>query len=347
VSGDVKRRWLPSRASPFAALALAPFLRSRLPNLEVLAVECARKLCALVLAISLLPSPAFAWNGTGHKTTAAIAFKSLKPETRDRVVAVLLKHKGVSGRDTADDDEAKLAVFLSAAIFPDEIRDPSNPDHILNRPSHHFVNFPIFGSPADRRDARIDARNPHGDDNILKSFADNLDEVTDPHSPPDVQAVALSWIFHQVGDVHQPLHTAARFSATFPRGDEGGNSVLFPNPRGRQKKLHAYWDDLLDKSPTKLGDPVQLADDIMAAHPRSSLLNELSASSRIEGWAQQSFEAARKTAYGPLDANTKKFEEGDVPNGYEEDAMKLAKKSIALAGYRLADQLEELFGATR
>jgi S1/P1 Nuclease len=304
-----------------------------------------QKLCALALVISLLPSPTFAWNGTGHKTSAAIAFRSLKPATRDRVVAVLLKHRNISGRDTADDDDAKLDVFLKAAIFPDEIRDTGNPDHILSRPTHHFVDFPIFGSPSDRRDLRINAPNPHNDDNILKSFADNVDEVTDPNAPPDVQAVALSWIFHQVGDAHQPLHTASRFSSAFPRGDRGGNSVEFPNPRGHLKELHAFWDDLLDKSPTNLGDPIELADQIMSAHPRSALVAELGVSSRIEGWAQQSFESARQVAYGPLNANTTRFDLGDLPDDYQKKALELAKRNIALAGYRLADQLEELFGS--
>jgi hypothetical protein len=315
--------------------------------MEKLRMRRIRRPCALILTICLLPSPVFAWNAPGHKTTAAIAFKLLNPTTRERVVAVLLKHKNISGRDTADDDDAKLDVFLKAAIFPDEIRETSHPDHILSRPSHHFVNFPIFGSSWDRRDARIDAPNPHGEDNILKSFADNLDEVTNPNAPPDVQAVALSWIFHQIGDVHQPLHTAARFSGTFPRGDRGGNSVQFPNPRGHQIELHAFWDDLSDTSPTQLGDPVKLADSIMSAHPRSSLSSELGASSRIEAWAQHSFEAARKIAYGPLDANATGFNATDLPGDYEKNAIDLAKRNIALAGYRLADQLEELFGTGR
>jgi hypothetical protein len=330
-SGDVS---VPNFVSAFPSL-----------ELEVFAMKRVQHMCALGAALSLcLPPPALAWNGTGHKTVAGIAFKSLKPETRNRVVAVLLNHRGVSGRDAADDDAARLQVFFSAAIFPDEIRDPSNPDHHLSEPSHHFVNFPIFGSAADRRNAAISARNPHSDNNILKSFADNVSEVTDPNAPADVQAVALAWILHQVGDVHQPLHTSARFSAAFPRGDEGGNLVGFPNPRGNRKELHAFWDDILDKTPTHLGDPVQLADEIMGTHSRESLSAELGVSSRIEGWAQQSFEAARKVAYAPLNATTKRFAEGDVPSGYDESAIKLAKKQIAMAGYRLADQLEELFG---
>ena len=301
-----------------------------------------RKLCAMTVAISLLPWPAFAWNATGHKTVAVIAFKSMKPATRDRVVDLLLKHKNISGLDSATSDEDKLNVFLGAAIFPDEIRSSTNEDHSLNRPTHHFVNFSIFGTPANRLDPRISAPNPHGEDNILKSYNDNMNEVTDTSAPDDVRAVALSWMIHQVGDVHQPLHTSARFSPTFPRGDQGGNGVSFPNPRGLGKNLHAYWDDLLDVSPSKPGDPIERADAILSALPRAALAADLAFSSRIEGWAQASFELAKSTSYASLDANTKQFT--SVPGGYEEAAMKVMKKNIALAGYRLADQLEEIFG---
>jgi hypothetical protein len=212
----------------------------------------------------------------------------------------------------------------------------------LSRPTHHFVNFPIFGTPADRMNPRINASNPHSEDNILKSFNDNLNEVSDTGAPDDVRAIALSWMFHQIGDVHQPLHTAARFSSTFPRGDRGGNSETFPNPRGHGKNLHAYWDDLLDVSPSRLGDPIELADAFLSSLPRSALSAELASSSRIEGWAQASFELARSTSYAQLDPNTKVFH--SLPAGYEDAALKVMKKNITLAGYRLADQLEELFG---
>ena len=40
---------------------------------------------------------------------------------------------------------------------------------------------------------------------------------------PDVKAMAYCWLFHLVGDIHQPLHCTALFSAEhFPKGDRGG-----------------------------------------------------------------------------------------------------------------------------
>jgi hypothetical protein len=36
----------------------------------------------------------------------------------------------------------------------------------------------------------------------------------------------LPWLLHLVGDVHQPLHSTTRVSATKPDGDNGGNGMV-------------------------------------------------------------------------------------------------------------------------
>jgi hypothetical protein len=303
-----------------------------------------RQATALVVVWTLLTTPVLAWDGKGHRTVAAIAFKAMRPATRDQVASLLAKHRGIRGENIpADSDDEKLAVFLHAAVFPDEIRDLSNDYHYLHRSSHHYVNFPVYGSPRDRWNPRIDARNPYQNSNILKAYADNVRRATSTQPSDEERAVAVSWLIHLIGDIHQPLHAVGRFSTAFPQGDLGGNAVMFPNARGDEKgqNLHAYWDDLLDNSLADEGDPIKLADDLRAAYPRDKL-DELARLSRIEGWAQESFELARKVVYRNLDPNQKRFDA--LPAGYEADAMRAAKRRVALAGYRLADELETLFG---
>jgi S1/P1 Nuclease len=39
------------------------------------------------------------------------------------------------------------------------------------------------------------------------------------------KAIALAWLFHLVGDIHQPLHTAQLFTTEYPQGDRGGNEI--------------------------------------------------------------------------------------------------------------------------
>ena len=55
----------------------------------------------------------------------------------------------------------------------------------------------------------------------------------------DVKSYDLVWLLHLVGDVHQPLHSSTRVSATDTDGDSGGNNVkLCASPC--RSELHGF-----------------------------------------------------------------------------------------------------------
>ena len=146
---------------------------------------------------------------------------------------------------------------------------------------------------------------------------------------------------HQEGDIHQPLHAVARFSRALPEGDRGGNGVHLPNPRGlneRSGNLHAYWDNLLgnDENPEVIE---QLAGELITEYPAASFAGLLKKNS-IRDWAEESVQISLKTVYHNLDPEIVNFTA--VPAGYDADAQKAARQRIALAGYRLADELKKL-----
>jgi hypothetical protein len=60
--------------------------------------------------------------------------------------------------------------------------------------------------------------------NILTALAEN-ESVVKKGSNPERKAIALAWLFHLVGDIHQPLHTAQLFTVDYPNGDRGGNEI--------------------------------------------------------------------------------------------------------------------------
>src|SRR5687767_4356906 len=63
---------------------------------------------------------------------------------------------------------------------------------------------------------------------------------------PAEKAVALCWLFHLVGDVHQPLHTVALFTPDHPEGDRGRNLAFVRVREGGQiLNMHALWDGLI------------------------------------------------------------------------------------------------------
>jgi S1/P1 Nuclease len=64
----------------------------------------------------------------------------------------------------------------------------------------------------------------------------------------EAKSYALRLLIHYLGDIHQPLHTAARVDDQYPKGDEGGNYFHLPS-KDTAKNLHAVWDDLVYQYP--------------------------------------------------------------------------------------------------
>lgn len=114
-----------------------------------------------------------------------------------------------------------------------------------------------------------------------------------------------------------------------------------PNPRGlteRSNNLHAYWDDLLGNHE----DPAataKLADQIMAENPRTEFSDDLKKKG-IRDWAEESVQTCLATVYQGLDPETPHLPA--APAGYDDEAVKVGRKRIALAGYRLAEELKRL-----
>jgi hypothetical protein len=67
---------------------------------------------------------------------------------------------------------------------------------------------------------------------------------------PERRAIALTWLFHLVGDIHRPLHTAQLFTVEYPKGDRGGNEICVRvTQAGQPMDLHRFWGNLAPKPP--------------------------------------------------------------------------------------------------
>lgn len=70
-----------------------------------------------------------------------------------------------------------------------------------------------------------------------------------PNASAAQRAVALCWLLHLMGDIHQPLHTVMLVApGTLELGDRGGNEIRVRASRGAPRNLHALWDGALGKS---------------------------------------------------------------------------------------------------
>jgi hypothetical protein len=294
--------------------------------------------------------PTYGWNRTGHRAIALIAYRQLDEPTRQKVAALLRKNPCAydlwTGKKINSDTDPAADAFMQASTFPDDVRPPSRFSQEFHHPVHHYVNFRY----TPKQDANSVAPPPENEESLLTTYLANLATVkSHQRSISDQQkALALCWIFHQEGDIHQPLHAISRYSNAFPEGDRGGNLVHpFPNPRGNRpysKNLHAYWDDQLGdddviKTFEALNERVEV---LLSQFPRTTFSKAELNEDDVRVWSRESVEAARETVYRDLDPEVASYDE--LPVAYEAEAQKLARRRMALAGYRLAEVLNDLFG---
>jgi S1/P1 Nuclease len=163
----------------------------------------------VVITVTALPVPASAWNIPGHMLSAAVAYQVLQqesPRSIEKIRAVLEKHPwhGNQWQARLQDvpvTDRDLVLFMQAARWPDDIRTRDRQHH---RGPWHYFNFPFKpeGQPAS-----VEIREPEPA-NILTARAENKGLVK-KESDGERRAIALAWLFHLVGDIHQALTRGA------------------------------------------------------------------------------------------------------------------------------------------
>lgn len=177
---------------------------------------------APLTALFLLPclfGAAEAWGVDGHTIVAHIANHYLSPE---------------------------LSAVLSSDLFNVDLNNVSawcdDFDHTTEgawSEGLHFINYPGKTCAFDwATDCKDDYCNAGAIVNYTK-------QIFDPSKSKDERNVALKFVIHMVGDIHQPLHVSS--------GDDwGGNKITIPFPHfstidannsGRDTNLHAVWDE--------------------------------------------------------------------------------------------------------
>jgi len=177
---------------------------------------------AAILSAVAVPLQVAAWNAPTHMVTGSIAYRILEnesPRTVSVIKTLLEKHPWYADRWRDDlekrpEPQRGEMLFMLAARWADDIRMQAK---LQREVKWHYINFPFKpqGEPEDIKPL------PPDPDNILSALAENRRLVKSQVSA----AIALAWLFHLVGDVHQPLHTVQLFSREYPHGDRGGNEV--------------------------------------------------------------------------------------------------------------------------
>lgn len=317
------------------------------------------------LSSVLFPTAAGAWNETGHMTVALIAYRQLSDTQKQKVAEILKAHPHYKLRLNAEVPEGVNAdewAFLKAATWPDFVRPsrPGSPEEFYKGPEitrfhqgpWHFVEYP-YVPEKERKTIDPTTLPARKEPNVITALALNAKALAAADAKTEDRAVALAWIEHLVGDIHQPLHACTFYSAQYPTGDKGGNDVAIRDGGGPPMKLHHYWDDALGTS-WAYGAPDFLATDIAETYPRARL-PELAKDTSYESWADESHTYAIAFAHlnGSLKSaamslvDSKQIPPEQVPSlppSYAGNARDVSKRRVAAAGYRLAEEIRKALG---
>jgi hypothetical protein len=260
--------------------------------------------------------PMYSWTALGHMLVAKVAYSSLEPSVRkkvDNLTKFLQREYPVE------------TTFVKQSTWPDDLRKQK-----IEAFTHwHYIDY-AFSMDSTPIKNLIDTDNALWAMNLIKPL------LNDNHVNVYDRARFLAFVSHIVGDLHQPLHTVARISATNPDGDLGGN--LFFLDTNKSSNLHSLWDNgvgyLYGK---KAKDINKMAQELITAYPQSSF-DGLAEDLDETHWAEEGMHYAKTIVY-----ITPEYQ---YPNeAYREKGQIIAKKRIVLAGYRLGHLLNTLFGS--
>jgi hypothetical protein len=272
-----------------------------------------------IVAVLLCSISVFPWGKVGHETVAYIAEQNLSQAVKDKIKPLL------AGETLVD-----------ISTWPDEYKK----DHRETAP-WHYLDLPVRQDvTANNISHYYSSQSRHGTDNIVSQIKENINKLKNQTTSFQEKQIALKYLVHFVGDMHQPLHMA-------DDNDKRGNDkrVIYFGPtshknKGRLTTLHPLWNNLIEIKPDK-EDPSELG---------KSLANKISKSEKltwdsgtVEDWAIESYSIAKNVIYRGFSTGPT-TDAVSLPDDYYFKMRPICEEQLEKAGVRLAFILDEIFG---
>lgn len=272
--------------------------------------------------------PALAWGNEGHEVVALIAQGYLTPKTLAAVNALLAQ----------DDSPLTAHTLPAAATWADAFRASSSAAYTATH-QWHFADIALhggtlsiacFGFPALPAGAPASA-GPARDCHVDKINEATAELKAGSSASTAEKILALKYLLHFVGDLHQPLHSSNDH-------DSGGNAKNVSAATLGTGNLHSFWDThFVALSGTQA--------DALASQLKGALgLAAFNGWYRgtPNAWAEETYALAVSTVYGSLPApNAAGVYE--LPASYVQAAQTAAATQLTKAGVRLAYLLNQAF----
>ena len=275
-------------------------------------------LLAAILGFGAVASPAAAYWEYGHETVAAIAYRNVTPAVRAEI-GKLLKHQYLLETPTCP-----ARTIEEASVWPDCIKELG--PRFSYAYNWHYQNVDVC------KDFTLKGNCPDG--NCVSAQIERAVKLLkDRKVPVRERVMALAFLVHFVGDLHQPLHAG-------DRGDLGGNRAkstygIYSTDR---LNLHSIWDGLLAER--AISTPPSLVR-VYSPEERAAVNG-----GTVEDWSRDSWQVARDVVYGSAYGNPC----GPAPQRATLDEAKIekliepARQQLVKGGLRLARLLDEALG---
>jgi hypothetical protein len=161
-------------------------------------------------------------------------------------------------------------------------------------------------------------------DCVVDKIQEFTAELANKDTNPEEQIVALKFLLHFVGDLHQPLHAS-------DDNDRGGNSKKVSALGFHSGNLHHFWDTSFVE---ELGpDAKSIASDLVGHISQEQ--QQVWSKGGPADWALESFQIAKEDVYGQLPPpnakGTYRLTDDYISLGTQDVAIQLSKGGVRLA----------------
>jgi hypothetical protein len=284
----------------------------------------------LLLVVSLAGvTDSFAFGTDGHLIVCQIAFSRLTPGGRALVNAIRADVSHVEDPfdscpacQAAHPDDGRNLTFQDGCLWADESRT----DTFKGTYEYHFINVSSEFTTLDL------ARDCASLDCAVVAIQRYARYIALPRSSNrrerERRVLALRFLGHFVGDLHQPLHVG------FAQ-DQGGNLITVRWNTGRgvvDRSLHSVWDgEVLQRA--GLTNPVSVGAALNAEITPAQLAAWQTFD--VTAWAAESFTLARTRAYTKPDG-MRVMPKDLLTEAYFKAASSVLREQLKKAGVRLA-----------
>jgi hypothetical protein len=313
-----------------------------------------RKPAFVVLAgiLASLPQTATAWGCDGHELVALVAQKHMNPRAQ-KEAEELLQQNPIDPSLKRYCSTRSTDPFVDSATWADDYRDVDK-----STGDWHYLDIPL-GADDSNPDQFCPAAGC-----VTKAITDQVAILKSSDADSQKRAMALRFVIHFTGDLHQPLHVVTNT-------DRGGNCVpvayFTRKPKadghgGYSPNLHHVWDTEIVQRMMGKRSLEQVASDLDGAF-KSRASTWQAGGIDLAAWAQETHGLAVDIAYGklpvmvhveevqPIKTCTDDDDIGQrmlaldetIGKSYEASAELTVKRQLARAGVRLALILNDVW----